>query len=261
MPTATQDSTEVRILGVNFFVGDAEAAIQRISDGGLLVVPAAPALKDLGKNARYRDALLNADLAITDSAFMVLSWNLLERTHITRLSGLNYLRRLLEVPEVRRPGNTFWIMAGPASAKRNLDWLARMGIEVADNCVYHAPMYSATIDDSNLIQILNQLRPRHVVVTVGGGTQEPLGIYLKRNLDFLPAIHCIGAAIAFLSGDQVRIPEWADRLYLGWLFRCLSAPQRYIPRYWEARKLFGLMYRYRSELPECIEEGAAKPVV
>ena len=48
------------------------------SKGGLLVVPAAPALKDLDRSPDYRDALLNADLAITDSAFMVLIWNRLQ---------------------------------------------------------------------------------------------------------------------------------------------------------------------------------------
>ena len=34
-----------------------------------------------------------------------------------------------------------------------------------------------------------------------------------------PAIHCIGAALGFLTGDQVRIPHWADQWILGWLFR------------------------------------------
>ena len=65
-----------------------------------------------------------------------------------------------------------------------------------------------------------------------------------------PTIHCIGAAIAFLSGDQVNIPVWGDRFYLGWLLRCLSDPKRYIPRYWDARKLIALMVRYRDRLPD-----------
>jgi len=86
-------------------------------------------------------------------------------------------------------------------------------------------------------------------VTIGGGIQEGLGLYIKRHMDFSPAIHCIGAAIAFLSGDQVPIPEWADHLYLGWLLRCLVNPRRYIARYWAARKLLPLMIRYRRELP------------
>jgi len=241
-----------RILGIDFFDGSAKEAIDIMrSKGGLLVVPAAPALKDLDRSPDYRDALLNADLAITDSAFMVLIWNRLQPVPIKRLSGLEYLRELLLEPDVREPGNTLWIMASPVSAKRNLAWLAGQGIVIPEDNIYMAPMYgNAPIDDPALLEHLNRLRPQHVIVTIGGGTQERLGLYLKRELSYRPAIHCIGAAIAFLSGDQVHIPVWADRFYLGWLFRSLAEPRRYIPRYWDARKLFVIMLRNRSRLPE-----------
>jgi UDP-N-acetyl-D-mannosaminuronic acid transferase (WecB/TagA/CpsF family) len=240
-----------RILGIDFFDGPAEDAISIMRRGGLLVVPAAPALKDLDSNMDYRESLVNADLAITDSAFMVMIWNGLQSETVHRLSGLEYLRELLQERDVRHPGNTFWIMASPMSSQRNLEWLEEQGIRVPEECIYTAPMYgNGVISDPELLERLNTLRPQHVIVTVGGGTQERLGLYLKRNLDYLPAIHCIGAAIAFLSGDQVRIPVWADRFYLGWLFRSLSEPSRYIPRYWGARKLFALMLRYRERLPD-----------
>ena len=238
-----------QILGVNFYVGDVQGAIRRIARGGLLVVPAAPALKDVAWNEDYREALINADVAIADSAFMVLLWNLMQGDSIPRLSGLKYLRELLLQEDVRMPGSTFWVMAGRASSRKNVAWLNSEGIDVPSDCVYEAPMYGSKIEDKELILKLQTLRPKHVVITVGGGTQERLGLYLKRNLDYLPAIHCIGAAIAFLSGDQVRIPDWADRLYLGWLLRCLSSPRRFIPRYFSAPQLIPLLWRYRDQLP------------
>jgi UDP-N-acetyl-D-mannosaminuronic acid transferase (WecB/TagA/CpsF family) len=237
------------ILGINFFQGTASEAVERMRGGGLLVVPAAPALKDLGSNESYREALLNADLTITDSAFMVIVWNRLQGDSISRLSGLEYLRELLQQPDIREPGNCIWIMASPVSATRNLSWLASQGVAVPDECVYMAPMYGEEISDAPLLELLERVRPRHVIVTVGGGTQERLGLYLKRNLSYLPAIHCIGAAIAFLSGDQVKIPVWADKNYLGWLYRSISEPRRYVPRYWEARKLLMMLIRYRDRLP------------
>jgi len=239
-----------RILGIDFFDGSAQAAIAIMRDGGLLVIPAAPALKDLDHNLDYRESLLNADLAITDSAYMVLIWNRLQSKPIKRLSGLEYLRELLLEPDVRQPGNTLWIMASPVSAQRNLAWLAGQGITVPEDNIYMAPIYgSASISDPVLLERLDRLRPQHVIVTIGGGTQERLGLYLKRNLAYRPAIHCIGAAIAFLSGDQVYIPVWADRFYLGWLFRSIAEPKRYAPRYWGAFKLLPLMLRHRDRLP------------
>jgi len=240
-----------RILGIDFFDRSAAAAIEIIRKGGLLVVPAAPALKDLDRNPAYRESLLNADLVLTDSAFMVLIWKRLQSIPIKRLSGLEYLRELLLEPDLRLPGNTLWIMASPISAQRNLAWLAGQGIAVPEGHIYVAPMYgNGPIDDPALLDLLNCLHPPHVIVTIGGGTQERLGLHLKRSLAYRPAIHCIGAAIAFLSGDQVHIPVWADRFYLGWLFRSLSEPKRYIPRYLDAIKLLPLMLRYRDRLPD-----------
>jgi exopolysaccharide biosynthesis WecB/TagA/CpsF family protein len=248
MPSATGDQRT--ILGIPFFIGTAAQAVERMKGGGLLVVPAAPALKDLETKALYREALLNADMAIADSAYMVMVWNWLQHDSIRRVSGLEYLRELLKQPEVRQSGNVLWIMASPQSAQRNLLWLAEQGISVPEEYVYLAPMYSEQeIYDPKLLERIERLRPEQIILTLGGGTQERVGLYLKRNLSYLPSISCIGAAIAFLSGDQVRIPVWADRSYLGWLYRSISEPKRYIPRYWNARKLLYLLIRYRERLP------------
>ncbi len=238
-----------RILGIAFFCGTARETIIQMREGGLLVVPAAPALKDLPTNVDYREALLHSDVAITDSIFMVLVWNLISRNRVPRVSGLEYLKQLLEEPDVREPGSTLWIMASPKSAETNLAWLEGQGIRIQEQDIYMAPLYRGEIADEILLDKLRDHVYKHVVVTVGGGTQERLGLYIKRNLEYLPAIHCIGAAIAFLSGDQVKIPTWADLTGLGWLLRCLSNPRVYVPRYWAARKLLWLLLRYRSQLP------------
>jgi N-acetylglucosaminyldiphosphoundecaprenol N-acetyl-beta-D-mannosaminyltransferase len=239
-----------QILGVRFFVGDARGAIDQVSKrGGLVVVPAAPALKNLANDQGYREALLGADFAIADSAFMVLLWNIIDRNRIPKLSGLKYLRALIEEPDFRIPGNTFWVMPTQSSAQRNLRWLRKKGVPVANEDVYLAPLYSEMISDEELLERIDEHRPRHIVLGVGGGTQERLGYYLKKNLNYRPAIHCIGAAIAFLSGDQVRIPVWADAFGLGWAYRIFADPKRFGPRYWDARHLAPLMLKYRDQLP------------
>lgn len=239
-----------QILGVRFYVGDAVGAIEEVSQrGGLVVVPAAPALKNLAVDKGYREALLGADFAIADSAFMVLLWNMIDRNRIPKLSGLKYLRALIEEPEFQDVGNNFWVMPTPASAQRNLRWLRQNGVSVANEDVYLAPLYGQTISDEELLERIEERRPKHIVLGVGGGTQERLGLYLKQHLSYRPAIHCIGAAIAFLSGDQVRIPVWADTLGLGWLYRTLADPKRFFPRYWDARHLAPLLLKYRDRLP------------
>jgi N-acetylglucosaminyldiphosphoundecaprenol N-acetyl-beta-D-mannosaminyltransferase len=238
------------ILGVRFFVGTAQDAIVVISrQGGLVVVPAAPALKNLAHDEQYRDALLGADFAIADSALMVLLWNLIQHNQIPKLSGLKYMRELIRQPEVLQPGGCFWVMPSHSSAVRNAKWLQSKGVPICEEDMYLAPFYGAEILDCELIEKLEERRPQHIVLGVGGGTQERLGLYLKNTLSYQPAIHCIGAAIAFLSGDQVRIPIWADTLGLGWLWRSASDPRRFVPRYWDARHLVPLILRFRDRLP------------
>jgi N-acetylglucosaminyldiphosphoundecaprenol N-acetyl-beta-D-mannosaminyltransferase len=60
--TAVNQSSFERILGIRFFTGSAEEAVQIGLQGGLVVVPAAPALVELPEDEFYREALLNADL-------------------------------------------------------------------------------------------------------------------------------------------------------------------------------------------------------
>jgi len=247
-----------QILGIRFIVGDADDVIDRVSlHGGLVVVPAAPALTNLTHDKEYREALLGADFAIADSALMVLIWNLIQRDRIPKLSGLKYLRALIEREEFCEDGSTFWVMPTASSAQRNVRWLNDNGIHVGRRNVFIAPMYGASVIDEELLLQIEKRRPRHIVVGLGGGTQERLGLYLKRNLSYKPVIHCIGAAVAFLSGDQVRIPVWVDHAGLGWLWRSVANPPVYVPRYWAARHLAGMIFRYRYRLPSTASNQVA----
>src|SRR6266851_5245730 len=103
-----QDADFRQILGLRFFVGGVQRAINLVRNGGLLVVPAAPALKNLANDVAYRQALIEADVAIADSSLMVMVWNFLQRDTIHRLSGLEYLAELLKQSDVREPGRCFW---------------------------------------------------------------------------------------------------------------------------------------------------------
>ncbi len=239
-----------QILGIRFFVGSAEEAVQIGLQGGLVVVPAAPALVELQTNESYREAIFNADLAITDSGLMVLIWRLLTGKKIVRVSGLKYLKRLFEIKALQLRGSVLWIMPNAAARDQNLAWLQSQGYDFNESDCYLAPNYpGGRIHDEALIRLANQRRPKHIVVCLGGGTQERLGLMLKQRCAFRPSIHCIGAAIGFLTGNQVRIPTWADKFFLGWLFRCLSEPGKFVPRYWKACKLLPLMIRYRENPP------------
>jgi UDP-N-acetyl-D-mannosaminuronic acid transferase (WecB/TagA/CpsF family) len=241
----------VVVLGVPLASITVDEAVRRGLNGGLVLAPSGPGLAELPDDRHYREALLASDLNLTDSGFVLLARLLRGHRLAARTSGLRYLHELLRQPSLREHGATYWVMPSQASTQRNLDWLASEGLRVtADDC-YVAPFYPrrGAVEDPELLAIIERRRPAHVFVCVGSGVQEKLGLYLKRQLDYSPGIHCIGAAIAFLSGDQVHIPLWADRLALGWLVRCLRDPKVFVPRYLRAFKLAYLVVRYDDKPP------------
>ena len=145
----------------------------------------------------------------------------------------------------------------------------RRGYSIADDC-YVAPRYFScshgsvsreerervsqrrgySIADDALIAILEQRKPKHIIIGIGGGMQDKLGSYLKHQLTYRPGIYCIGAAPGFVTGDQVVIPMWADRFFVGWIFRIIGRPREYLTRYWKARLLPLLIIKYGTKIPQ-----------
>jgi UDP-N-acetyl-D-mannosaminuronic acid transferase (WecB/TagA/CpsF family) len=235
------------ILGIKFYIGELPGLLDLCAAGNFIVVPAAPALVDLTTDIDYRNALEKSDLAITDSGYMVVLWKFLTGQSLPRISGLKLLRGLLEGEELKRPGRSFWIMPSAREAAVNLRWLQRHGYSVTGKHCYVAPMYpKGAILDPDLLKLIEAQRPSYVMVNIGGGTQEPLGLYLKQNLSYRPSIICVGAAIGFLTGMQAAIPVWADTFMLGWVFRCLHAPKRFTPRIWKGLRLLTILAKYRG---------------
>jgi UDP-N-acetyl-D-mannosaminuronic acid transferase (WecB/TagA/CpsF family) len=235
------------ILGIKFYIGDLTGLLDLCAAGNFVVVPAAPALVDLTTDPAYRESVEKSDVAITDSGFMVLLWKGLTGQSLPRISGLKLLRALLAGKELTRPGNSVWIMPSARETEVNVAWLQRNDHAVTRDECFVAPLYArGAIVDSDLLAFIEARRPRYIIVNLGGGVQERLGFYLRENLSYRPSIICVGAAIAFITGLQAEIPDWADDWMLGWLFRCLHSPGKFIPRYWKALRLGGLLAKYRE---------------
>ena len=238
-----------QILGVRFFNGTVDEAVEVMSSaGGLLAVPAAPALVKICHDEDYRRAVTSADMAIADSGAMVLLWKILTRRRVERISGLKFLKRLVARLASHLNERVLWIVPSESAHEKTIAWLRHSNLTATAD-FYIAPRYGAQVRDDALVDKIDHHPPAHVVIGIGGGVQEKLGLFLKENLRVRPAIYCIGAALAFLTGDQPPIPMWADRYYLGWLLRLLRQPHVFGPRYLRALNLPWLLLRYRQEMP------------
>jgi exopolysaccharide biosynthesis WecB/TagA/CpsF family protein len=239
-----------QILGIQFFNGDVDEAIASLHRrGGFLIAPSGTCFARLREEEMYRRAVLGADVAIADSGLMVVVWRLLQRKKVQRISGLKYLKHLLVRLKGQGNRELFWVLPSERARQKLIDWSSREAFSINKENCYVAPRYGSDVEDRDLLALIEQHRPRHVIIAIGSGAQEKLGYYLRENLSYRPAIHCIGGALGFITGDQSSIPDWADRFYLGWLWRLLAQPRVFIPRLFRALELPWLIWKYGEKLP------------
>ena len=239
------------ILGIKFINGGYPEAIQNLKQGGVMGVPSGPGLATIGQDLIYTEAVQNADFAIPDSGYMVLLLRIFKGININKFSGYEFLKHFLKEQFIK--SDLFLIDPNEKESKINNAYLNGIGIPIKKTYHYVAPIYKKNkITDEVLLKTLNTLKekPKFIMINLGSGVQEPLGYYLKENLNFRPGIICTGAAISFFTGSQANISPLIDKLGMGWFWRCLIKPGIFIPRYLGAFSLFFLIFKADVEVIE-----------
>src|SRR6478735_5159920 len=172
-----------QILGIQFFNGDVDEAVAlMVYHGGFLVAPSGTCFARLREDEMYQRAVVAADLAIADSGLMVVLWRLLRREKIQRISGLKYLKHLLTKLKRDERAHLFWILPNKSARQKLLDYFRHQDFQVTIEDCYVAPRYGSQVEDRDLLALVKQRRPTHIVIAIGSGTQEKLGYYLRENL-------------------------------------------------------------------------------
>ena len=235
------------ILGIPFIDGVYNYAINILNKGGLMVVPAAPALATISENKKYHDALINSDFAIPDSGYMVLLLRIFKRIYLNKLSGYAFLKEFFKEKSLSEKKCLFLIDPTENDITINNNFLHKQNILIDLDYHYCAPIYDKNwIEDPIALKLIEEKKPKYIMINLGGGVQERLGYYLKNHLSYSPGIICTGAAIAFFTGQQVVLSAWIDRFYLGWLWRIIQNPIIFLPRYLKGVKLFVMLLKKGS---------------
>ncbi|WP_411826037.1 WecB/TagA/CpsF family glycosyltransferase [Luteolibacter sp. AS25] len=245
--------------------------------GGLFTVPSAPSLAEIRTDEFLKVAYQSSDFAVVDGGYIALILRIFLRKQLPRISGLQILQRLIGVEKDRaipfHERRILFVVPSVAETLRIQLYLATQGFSLHQLSFYEAPFYREDEDyqDSNLAEKMKSTLPDWVVMCIGGGKQEKLGYYVRSLSGSLgpegarkngPVILCTGGAISFFTGSQAKIPTWADRMYLGWLFRICESPGVFLPRYWKATFEFPrLLWQQREKLfheeePRSTKSGA-----
>ena len=207
---------------------------------GLFVFPAGPALASIQKSNQYYNSLKKSDFIFFDSGLFVLLLSIFKNIKVNKFSGYKFLSLFFNYTKRNKNLSIFCIDPNLKFSKSNKKYLKKLGLKKINN--YIAPKYRTTkLIDKKLLKLISKNKPAFILINIGGGVQEILGLYLKNNLKFTSTILCTGGAISFFTKDQAPINNFIDKFYLGWFIRLIFNPFIFFKRYFFGLKLIPMV--------------------
>ena len=234
---------KIKFLRINFGTYNEKNIKKIIKKSGLFVFPSAPVLTDLQNNQNLHISLINSDHVFFDSGFFVLLLNLFKNYRIEKFSGYRFLKFYFSYLKSTKKK----VLLIDPNIKLSKSYKKYMLINKIKSRHYVAPNYKKeNIIDKKLLNLIKKIKVKEIIINIGGGTQEILGYYLRRNLKSDTKIVCTGAAIAFFTRDQAPINNLIDKLYLGWFLRILFKPNIFFPRYLNSIKFIKIFFSNKT---------------
>ena len=203
---------------------------------GLFVFPSGPNLSEMRIGSEYHLSLKKADYVFFDSGFFVLLLKLFKGISVNKVSGYKFLNHFFRYISKNKNKSIFCIDPDIKTSNINKKFLNKFGVRNVYS--YVAPIYNEyNFNDKKLLKLTSLKKADYILTNIGGGKQEVLGHYLKKNLKYKTSIFCTGGAISYFTGHQAPINNFFDKFYLGWLIRILFNPRIFLIRYLKSFKL------------------------
>lgn len=213
---------------IRFYNYSFEKLLKKLNKGGYLVAPAASALTIIDKNLEYHKSLIKSDIAILDSGFFCILLRIFKNRQVKKFSGYLFLKKFLNL-NFEKETKFFLIDPTKDESIMNKNYLRQKNIYNVS--AYIAPIYDEkNLKDYKLLNKIKKVKPKYILVNLGGEIQERLALYIKENTQFQTSIICTGAAIAFLTKKQAPINDFVDKYYLGWIYRIIFNPRKHFLR-------------------------------
>ena len=223
---------------IKFYSGDYDQIKYEFDKGGVLVAPAASALANIDTDKQYYSSLKNSKIAILDSGFFCILLRIFRFQKVKKLSGFLFLKTFLD--NFKNHQKILFIDPSRKSNILNIKFLKSK--KIINFKTYIAPKYNKKFIDLKLLNLINKYKPKYIIINIGGGSQEPLAIYINKNIKYNASIMCTGAALAFMTGEQAPINKFIDKIYLGWLTRIIWNPKLYLGRILKSFKIIKFFF-------------------
>jgi UDP-N-acetyl-D-mannosaminuronic acid transferase (WecB/TagA/CpsF family) len=237
----------IHFFGIKFFDVNYNFIIRLLKmKKGYLVMPAASALVDIGKNFKYKNSIRNSTAALLDSGFFCILIKIFKLYNVTKFSGYKFIKFFIDDSSLK---NKKILLCNSSINEDKINYLFLKSKKFIFIKSYVCPMYvNRNIVDRKLFNIINIYKPEIILINIGGGTQEILAYHINKNIKNKTIIICSGAAISFFTGTQAKISDAHDSLYLGWFIRFLFRPYQYLPRIIKSLSLFLIVVKAKIRI-------------
>jgi len=207
----------------NVTLDEAVARIEMMIASGkphLVTTPNPEMIVAAQDDVELREIVNKADLRIPDGISMVVVSRILGASLKERVSGIDLMMKLIEVSALKGY-SIFLLGSAPGVAE-----------EAAENLLNRYPglkivgTYDGYFrDDSEVIPKIVEAEPDLLFAGLGAGRQEK---WLDHHLAELKTVGMgIGGSLDVISGRKKRAPEWVRAMYIEWLYRLITEPQRW----------------------------------
>ncbi|MCU0641485.1 MAG: WecB/TagA/CpsF family glycosyltransferase [Candidatus Margulisbacteria bacterium] len=207
----------------NVTLGEAAAQVEKFIESNhphLIVTPNPEMIVACQHDRELKEIINKAALRVPDGVSLVVVSRLLGTPLKERVSGIDLLLRLAAVGAGL--GWKIFLLGGApgvaAEAGRNLQ-AQFPGLKV----VGAEDGYQR--DDSVVIKKILHAEPDILFCGLGAGKQER---WLNHHLAELKVVGMgVGGSFDVISGRKKRAPTWTQALYIEWLYRLVTEPQRW----------------------------------
>lgn len=180
------------------------------------------------RNNEFAAAVLRSDVVFRDGIGMQLLVKALKGDPGLNMNGTDLIPEFLD----KARGETVGILG---TREPYLSKAAEELKQAGHNVVFCADGFK---DTASYLSVVEQYRPRIVLLAMGMPKQELVSLYLKENASYNPILINGGAVVDFIAGKVKRAPQWMRQLHLEWVFRLVNEPRRLAKRYLIGNLLF-----------------------
>ncbi len=236
-----------RFLDIDFDLLTPEETLRWIADRdpaapfGYLVTPNVDHIVRLEKaDPAIRAAYDQAELCLCDSR-VVSRLAKLAGAQLTVVPGSDLVREVMD--RMMAAGDRLCLIGGTPETAAKLRTRYP-----AVTLLQHVPPMGLLRDASaraRAIDFAADARARIVLLAVGSPQQEVLAREMQASGRVTGFGLCIGAAVEFITGEQVRAPRMVQKAGFEWAWRLASQPKRLWRRYLvDGPAIFGMVWRW-----------------